>query len=35
LTPDASVAAMLDVIDRLKPSDSSRFLDRLGRDVPW
>ena len=35
LAPDATVAAMLPVIDRLKPSDTSRFLDRLGRDMPW
>jgi NAD(P)-dependent dehydrogenase (short-subunit alcohol dehydrogenase family) len=35
LTPDASVRAMLGVIDGLTPSDSGRFLDRRGRDVPW
>jgi NAD(P)-dependent dehydrogenase (short-subunit alcohol dehydrogenase family) len=35
LTPEASVEAMLGVIDGLSPSDSGRFLDRRGRDVPW
>lgn len=35
LTPDESVAEMLKVIDGLRPSDSGRFLDRHGRDVPW
>jgi NAD(P)-dependent dehydrogenase (short-subunit alcohol dehydrogenase family) len=35
LTPDESVAAMLKVIDGLRPSDTGRFLDRRGRDVPW
>ena len=35
LTPEASVEAMLRVIDGLRPSDSGRFLDRRGQDVPW
>jgi NAD(P)-dependent dehydrogenase (short-subunit alcohol dehydrogenase family) len=35
LTPEESVAAMLEVIDRLKPADTGRFLDRRGRNVPW
>jgi len=35
LTPEESVARMLAVIDRLTPSDTGRFLDRRGRDVPW
>ena len=35
LTPEASVEAMVRVIDGLRPSDSGRFLDRRGRDVPW
>ena len=35
LTTDASVEAMLRVIEGLRPSDSGRFLDRGGRDVPW
>ncbi len=35
LTTDASVGAMLTVLDRLRPSDNGRFLDRRGRDVPW
>jgi NAD(P)-dependent dehydrogenase (short-subunit alcohol dehydrogenase family) len=35
LTPEESVAAMLETIDRLRPSDTGRFVDRRGRDVPW
>ncbi len=35
LSPDASAAAMLGVIDRLKPSDTGRFLDHRGKDLPW
>jgi NAD(P)-dependent dehydrogenase (short-subunit alcohol dehydrogenase family) len=35
LTPEESVEAMLRVIDCLRPSDSGRFFDRRGRDVPW
>jgi len=35
VSPDDSVVAMLDVIDRLKPSDTGRFLDRHGKDLPW
>ena len=35
LTTDASVEAMLRVVESLRPSDSGRFLDRRGRDVPW
>ena len=35
LSPDESVAAMLEVIDRLKPSDTGRFLDHRGREMPW
>jgi hypothetical protein len=35
LTPAVSIETMLRVIDRLRPSDSGRFLDRRGRDVPW
>jgi NAD(P)-dependent dehydrogenase (short-subunit alcohol dehydrogenase family) len=35
ISPDDSVAAMLKVIDRLKPSDTGRFLDRHGKDIPW
>ena len=34
LSPDASAEAMLEVIDRLKPSDTGRFLDHRGKDVP-
>jgi len=35
ISPDDSVAAMLKVIDRLAPSDTGRFLDRHGKDIPW
>ena len=35
LTASESIAAMLKVLDRLTPSDTSRFLDHRGRDVPW
>jgi NAD(P)-dependent dehydrogenase (short-subunit alcohol dehydrogenase family) len=35
LSPDASVAAMLKVLDGLTPSDTGRFLDRRGKEVPW
>jgi len=35
LSPEESVGAMLKVIDRLSPSDTGRFLDRRGKDVPW
>jgi NAD(P)-dependent dehydrogenase (short-subunit alcohol dehydrogenase family) len=33
--PEDSVAAMLKVIDGLRPSDTGRFIDRRGRDQPW
>jgi NAD(P)-dependent dehydrogenase (short-subunit alcohol dehydrogenase family) len=35
LSPEESVRSMLHVIDRLRPSDNGRFLDRGGKDVPW
>ena len=35
LSPDQSVAAILKVIDRLRPADTGRFLDHRGKDVPW
>jgi len=35
VSPADSVAAMLKVIDRLAPSDTGRFLDRHGKDIPW
>jgi NAD(P)-dependent dehydrogenase (short-subunit alcohol dehydrogenase family) len=35
LSPDESVAAMLEIIDRLKPSDTGRFFDHRGREMPW
>jgi hypothetical protein len=33
--PEDSIAAMLKVIDGLRPSDTGRFVDRRGRDIPW
>jgi len=35
ISPDDSVAAMLKLIDRLAPSDTGRFLDRHGKQMPW
>jgi NAD(P)-dependent dehydrogenase (short-subunit alcohol dehydrogenase family) len=35
LSPEESVRSMLHVVDRLRPSDNGRFLDRGGKDVPW
>lgn len=35
LSPEESAAAMLEVIDRLKPSDTGRFLDHRGEEEPW
>jgi NAD(P)-dependent dehydrogenase (short-subunit alcohol dehydrogenase family) len=35
LSAEDSVAAMLGVMDRLSPSDTGRFLDHRGKDVPW
>ncbi|HEV7489997.1 MAG TPA: SDR family oxidoreductase [Rhodanobacteraceae bacterium] len=35
LKPDASVAAMLRVIDHLKLSDSGRFLAQTGETIAW
>ena len=35
LSADDSVAAMLEVIDRLKPSDTGRLLDHRGKEMPW
>lgn len=35
LSADESVRGMLGVIDRLKPSDSGRFFDYSGAEVPW
>jgi hypothetical protein len=35
LSPEDSVAAMLGVMDRLTPSDTGRFLDHRGKEVPW
>lgn len=35
LTPRESVAGMLAVLDRLKPSDTSRFFDERGLEIEW
>ncbi|MCZ6764191.1 MAG: SDR family oxidoreductase [Alphaproteobacteria bacterium] len=35
VTPAASVHGMREVIERLKPADSGRFLDHQGAEVPW
>jgi NAD(P)-dependent dehydrogenase (short-subunit alcohol dehydrogenase family) len=35
LQPDASIAAMLRVIDHLEASDSGRFLTQNGETIPW
>ena len=35
LKPEASIAAMLRVIDHLKPADSGRFLAHTGESIPW
>jgi NAD(P)-dependent dehydrogenase (short-subunit alcohol dehydrogenase family) len=35
LTPAESVKGMLEVLDRLRASDTSKFFDRRGRQVPW
>jgi NAD(P)-dependent dehydrogenase (short-subunit alcohol dehydrogenase family) len=35
ISSDDSVVAMLKVIDRLAPSDTGRFLDRHGKQIPW
>lgn len=35
LAPEAAVAAMLGVIDRLKASDSGSFLAHTGEALPW
>jgi NAD(P)-dependent dehydrogenase (short-subunit alcohol dehydrogenase family) len=35
LTPEASIASMLRVIDHLQRSDSGRFLSQKGETIPW
>jgi len=35
LSPDESVAAMLQVLDRLGPKDTGRFYDQRGKTVSW
>jgi NAD(P)-dependent dehydrogenase (short-subunit alcohol dehydrogenase family) len=35
LTPEASIASMLRVIDHLQRSDSGRFLSQKGESIPW
>lgn len=35
LAASDAVGGLLDVIDRLRPEDSGRFLDHQGESVPW
>jgi NAD(P)-dependent dehydrogenase (short-subunit alcohol dehydrogenase family) len=35
LTPEASVTGLRKVIDKLKSTDSGRFLSHDGREIPW
>ena len=35
VTPAASVHGMREVIERLTPADSGRFMDYLGSEIPW
>lgn len=35
LSPEESVRQILRVSDRLKPSDSGRFFNERGREIPW
>jgi NAD(P)-dependent dehydrogenase (short-subunit alcohol dehydrogenase family) len=35
LRPEQSVRGMLTLIDKLQPSDSGRFLDFDGQELPW
>lgn len=35
VTPPVSVHGMREVIDRLTPADSGRFLDYQGAEIPW
>jgi NAD(P)-dependent dehydrogenase (short-subunit alcohol dehydrogenase family) len=35
LSPEQAVRDMIATIDRLTPADSGRFIDRLGRTIPW
>ncbi len=35
ISVETSVRGMREVIDRLTPADSGRFIDRTGVDVPW
>jgi NAD(P)-dependent dehydrogenase (short-subunit alcohol dehydrogenase family) len=34
-SPEDAARMVVDRIERLTPSDTGRFLDRRGRDVPW
>jgi hypothetical protein len=33
--PQEAAARLLGVVDALTPSDTGRFLDQHGQDVPW
>ena len=35
LAPEASVTGLREVIDKLKSTDSGRFLSHDGREIPW
>jgi NAD(P)-dependent dehydrogenase (short-subunit alcohol dehydrogenase family) len=35
VTPEASVAGMRALIDRLTPADAGRFFTYEGREIPW
>jgi NAD(P)-dependent dehydrogenase (short-subunit alcohol dehydrogenase family) len=35
ISPEESVTAILRLIDRLTPSNTGRFFDRHGKEVPW
>lgn len=35
VSPAASVTGLLEVIDRLGPADTGRFLDYQGKSLPW
>lgn len=35
LTPSESVRSLLAVIDRLSSSDTGRFFDYRGKEMPW
>lgn len=35
ITPEQSVAGLLQVIDQAKPDQSGRFVDYAGKEIPW